>query len=78
MKRAQGEGIIRRVEGLERLMAELSEHVVSLDLLPVGSPRRNWKQTLVSDGMIMVRHPDLGRTLEIADRFGTELQLFAG
>ena len=78
VKRAQGEGIIRRIEGLERLMAELSEHVVSLDLLPVGTPRRNWKQTLVSDGMIMVRHPDLGRTLEIADRFGTELQMFAG
>jgi hypothetical protein len=59
-------------------MAELAEHVVVVDLLPLGAPRRNWKQTLVSDGMIIVRHPDLDRTLEIADRFGTELQMYAG
>jgi formate-dependent phosphoribosylglycinamide formyltransferase (GAR transformylase) len=77
-KRAQGQGRIHRIEGLTQLMAELSEHVVVLDLLPVGAPRRNWKQTLVSDGMIIVRHPDLQKTLEIADRFGTELRIFAG
>jgi biotin carboxylase len=77
-KRAQGQGVIQRVEGLAPLMAELAEHVVVVDLLPLGAPRRNWKQTLVSDGMIIVRHPDLDRTLEIADRFGTELQMYAG
>ncbi|HXV62862.1 MAG TPA: hypothetical protein VEK15_19340 [Vicinamibacteria bacterium] len=77
-KRAQGQGRIQRVEGLEHLMTELSEHVVVLDLLPVGAPRRDWKQTLVSDGMIIVRHPDLQKTLEIADRFATELRLYAG
>ena len=49
-----------------------------LDLLPIGAPRRNWKQTLVSDGMIIVRHPDLERTLQIADRFATELRMYAG
>jgi biotin carboxylase len=77
-KRAQGQGRIQRIEGLAPLMAELSEHVMVLDLLPVGAERRNWKQTLVSDGMIIVRHPDLQRTLEIADRFGTELRMYAG
>jgi len=25
-----------------------------------------------------VRHPDLQKTLEIADRFGTELRMYAG
>lgn len=77
-KRAEGEGVIRRIEGLGPLMAELSEHVMVLDLLPIGAPRRNWKQTLISDGMIIVRHPDLTRTLEIADRFATELRMYAG
>jgi hypothetical protein len=77
-KRAQGQGRIQRIEGLAPLMAELSEHVMVLDLLPIGATRRNWKQTLVSDGMIIVRHPDLQKTLEIADRFGTELRLYAG
>ena len=58
-------------------LAELGEHVLLLDLLPIGAPRRNWKQTLVSDGMIIVRHPDLERTLEIAYRFATELRIYA-
>ena len=76
-KRAEGEGVIHKIEGLAPLMAELGEHVMLLDLLPIGAPRRNWKQTLVSDGMIIVRHPDLERTLEIADRFATELRMYA-
>jgi hypothetical protein len=46
-------------------------------LLPVGTPRRNWRQTLVSDGFIMLRDPDLRATLEMADAVGTELQLYA-
>ena len=77
-KRARGQGRIQRIEGLAPLMAELGEHVKVLDLLPLGAMRRNWKQTLISDGMIIVRHPDLARTLEIADRFATELAMFAG
>ncbi|HEX8072705.1 MAG TPA: ATP-grasp domain-containing protein [Pyrinomonadaceae bacterium] len=76
-KRAQGAGRIRRIEGLERLLAKYGEHVVLIDLLPVGAPRRNWRQTLLSDGYLIVRHPDLARTLEIADAVGTDLQLHA-
>jgi hypothetical protein len=77
-KRAQGQGRITRVEGLERLVARYRSHIVEVELLPVGSPRRNWKQTLLSDGHVIVRHPDLEATMEIADRFGTDLQLYAG
>ena len=76
-KRAQGQGRIREIRGLERLVARFRPHIVSVDLLPVGSPRRNWKQTLLSDGHVVVRHPDLDATLEMADRVGTDLQLFA-
>jgi len=77
-KRAQGQGRIRHIEGLSRLMSDYGEHVVALDLLPLGAPRRDWRQTLIADGMVIVRHPDLTQTLEIADRFATELQIYAG
>ncbi|HEX8189959.1 MAG TPA: ATP-grasp domain-containing protein [Pyrinomonadaceae bacterium] len=77
-KRAQGRGRIYRMEGLEHLLAKYGEHIVLIDLLPLGSPRRDWKQTLLSDGYLIVRHPVLARALEIADAVGTDLQLYAG
>ena len=76
-KRAQGEGRIQRVEGLERLLSKYGEHIVVIDLLTHGTPRRNWRQTLLSDGYLIIRHPDLRRALEIADAVGTDLQLYA-
>ena len=76
-KRAQGQGTIRRIEGLGPLLAEFGPHVAALDLLPVGTQRRDWKQTLISDGMVIVRHADLQAVLDMADRFGMELQMVA-
>jgi len=75
-KRAQGQGRIVRIEGLGHLFAEFGEWVCAIDLLPVGAPRRDWLMTLISDGMVIVRHPDLDSCVEIADRFATELQLY--
>lgn len=77
-KRAQGQGRIYRTEGMERLLSKYGEHVVLIDLLPIGATRRNWQQTLLSDGYLVIRHPDLRRALEIADAVGTDLQLYAG
>jgi biotin carboxylase len=77
-KRARGEGRILKVEGLRRFLSRHGEHVMDLDLLPVGSRRRNWKQTLVSDGYCLIRHPDLDRTMAIADAFGAEVNMVAG
>ncbi len=77
-KRAQGQGRIRHIEGLDTLLAEFGDAVACVDLLPVGAPRRNWKQTLISDGHLVVRHPDLETTLAMADRVGTDLTLYAG
>ena len=76
-KRAQGQGTIRRIDGLGPLLSEIGPHVAALDLLPVGAQRRDWKQTLVSDGMVIVRHPDLETALNLADRVGMELQMVA-
>ncbi|MEO8277489.1 MAG: ATP-grasp domain-containing protein [Thermoanaerobaculia bacterium] len=76
-KRAEGEGRIQRVEGLEAFKARHGSAIVWENLLPVGAPRRNWKQTLVSDGFVILRHPDLAVTLAMADEFGTDVRLFA-
>jgi len=77
-KRAQGTGNIRHIEGLERLQARFGPHIAAVELLPVGAPRRNWILTLVSDGFLVVRHPDLQATLDMADAVGTDLHLYAG
>jgi hypothetical protein len=77
-KRARGQGRIRRIVGLEQLVARYRQHIVCIDLSPIGTPRRDWKQTLISDGYLIVRHPDLQTTLEIADHVGTDLQIEAG
>ncbi len=76
-KRAQGQGQIRRIDGQEKLQADFGQHVVWNTLLGVGKRRRDWRQTLVSDGFIMLRHPELQTTLEMADRVGSELQIYA-
>ena len=76
-KRARGQGHISAIHGLGGLRHRYGEHIVVEDLLPIGAPRRNWRQTLLSDGYLIVRHPELARTLEIADAVGTDLQIEA-
>lgn len=75
--RAYGHGRITRIEGLQHLMATIGEHVVNVDLVGIGQPRRDWRATVLSDGIVVVRHPDLGTTLELADRVAEELRLYA-
>jgi hypothetical protein len=77
-KRAQGQGRIRRIDGLERLRAKWGKAIVWENLLPIGASRRSWLQTLISDGFLVVRHPDLAATLQLADEVGENLQLYAG
>jgi biotin carboxylase len=76
-KRAQGSGRITRIEGLHSIMADYGEHIVHIDLLPVGAERRNWIQTLISDGYVTARHPDFETACEMADQIGMRLQLYA-
>lgn len=76
-KRARGAGRIVAVEGLDELLHDHGEHVASVDLLPVGAPRRDWRQTLIADGMIVVRHHDLQTALMIAERAASHVHLHA-
>jgi biotin carboxylase len=74
-KRADGAGVVRHVEGLDRVLADFGHHVCAVDLTPVGSPARGAAQSVVGDGFVMLRHPDLATTLEMADRVATEVRL---
>jgi ATP-grasp domain len=76
-KRANGVGRISHVDGLQKLLAEYGDHVVLVDLLPVGAPRRDWRATLISDGTVVVRHPELQPLIEMTERFATDLQMYA-
>lgn len=76
-KRAQGVGRITHVDGLDRLLAEYGDSVALVDLLPVGAPRRDWRTTVIGDGLVMVRHPEFQRTVEITDRFASDLRIYA-
>ena len=76
-KRAQGEGHIVRIAGHDRIHRLYGEHIVWDRLLPVGAPRRNWRSTLVSDGFLMVRHPELAALVQMSDDIGENLQLIA-
>jgi hypothetical protein len=76
-KRAIGQGIIQRIDGLDTFLRRHGRHVATEELLKPGTHRRDWKQTLVSDGFVVVRHPDLAATLEIADEFGERVQMYA-
>jgi len=76
-KRARGIGRITRIDGSEELQQKFGQHVVWNTLSSPGTPRRDWLKTLVSDGFIMLRHPDLDQTLAMADAVGSELHLYA-
>jgi len=77
-KRALGAGRITRIEGLERLLAELGPGVAAVHIQPMGSAVGDWRQATVADGYMIVRHPQLQATLDMAERVGRELQIYAG
>jgi hypothetical protein len=77
-KRAQGQGRIHAIVGLDSLRQRFGDAIVNVDLLPVGAPRRDWILTLISDGYVTVRHPDKDTLFAIADAVGTDLNLYAG
>lgn len=77
-KRALGQGRITRVEGLDAFLSRYGSHVAAEQLLRPGDPRRNWLQTLVSDGFVAVRHPDLDATMRMAQAAATDIRLYAG
>ncbi|HEX2573707.1 MAG TPA: ATP-grasp domain-containing protein [Polyangia bacterium] len=77
-KRAIGQGRIRSITGLEEYRQRVGAWLVEEKLLPIGTPRRNWKHTLVSDGYLMLRHPDWDEAYRMAFAAATDVTLHAG
>jgi len=77
LKRAEGDGHIRRVEGLDRLRSELGPGVVVVNIKPFGSARGDWRRSAVADGYVIVRHPELQATFRMAERVAQELRIIA-
>lgn len=76
-KRARGWGHITRIEGLGGWLRACGPHVVEESLLRPGTPRRDWQQTQLADGRLMVRHPDFGETLRMCQSAATDIQMYA-
>ncbi len=76
-KRAQGHGRITRIEGLQEVKQELGPALVVDELLPLGAQRRDWKQTLLSDGVLIARHPDHDTLARMMARLVNGVRLFA-
>ena len=47
-------------------------------LTPVGSPRRDWRNTLVGDGFLMVRHPEWTAAWKLMEEAVGGIRLIAG
>ncbi|MEM1177705.1 MAG: ATP-grasp domain-containing protein [Acidobacteriota bacterium] len=77
-KRAQGHGRIQRVEGLEGLYRRFGRHIIRHQLQPPGAPRRDWRKTLLSDGYLILRHPDLAAATAMSADVAENLRLIAG
>ena len=77
-KRARGQGKITRITGLEEFKRRAGDALCTEALLPVGTRRRDWKQTLLSDGHIIVRHPEWAEARRIAEDAADNIQMVAG
>lgn len=75
-KRAQGQGVISRIEGIGEMMGRFGEHVVNVDLRQPGQVRRDWQQTVISDGVVVVRHPDFDQTVAMTDWVAANVHLY--
>ena len=76
-KRAQGQGRISAITGLTEYYQRFRPYIVADTLLRPGTPRRDWKATLLSDGYLVVRHPDWNAAREMSFAAATGVQLYA-
>ena len=76
-KRARGQGRIHHISGLTEFYDRFRPHIVEDTLLRPGTPRRDWKATLLSDGYLVVRHPSWEVAREMSIAAATGVHLFA-
>ncbi len=76
-KRAQGHGRITRIEGLHEWLHACGHWVREEELARPGTMRRDWRQTLLSDGWLLVRHPNWDEALRMAQAAASSIQIYA-
>ena len=76
-KRAMGKGRISRITGLRDWLRACGPWVVEEKLLRPGTPRRNWRHTLLSDGHVLVRHPDWDEAYRMSFLAATGIKMYA-
>ena len=76
-KRAQGQGRISAITGLTEYYQRFRPHIVEDTLLRPGTPRRDWKATLLSDGYLVVRHPEWEVARDMVFAAATDIHLYA-
>jgi len=76
-KRAHGHGRITSMAGLTEYYERFRPYIVEDTLARPGTPRRDWKQTLLSDGYLVVRHPDWDFARDMSFAAATDVQLYA-
>jgi hypothetical protein len=77
-KRAEGEGRIVRVDGLAELRARLGAGLLAAETLPLGAPRHDWRHSRLSDGHVIVGHPDYASCMEMLRVANHTLRIHAG
>ncbi len=76
-KRARGWGNITRIEGLRHWLQMCGHWVVDENLSRPGTPRRDWTQTQMGDGRLIVRHPDWDEVLRMSMAAAADIQIHA-
>jgi formate-dependent phosphoribosylglycinamide formyltransferase (GAR transformylase) len=76
-KRARGQGRITAITGLAQFYDRYRPYIVEDTLLRPGTPRRDWKATLLSDGYLIVRHPDPDVLRNMVIDAATDVHLYA-
>jgi hypothetical protein len=66
-----------RIEGLGDWLRACGDWVTEERLLRPGTPRRNWKNTLLSDGYVHVRHPEYREAHRMAFMAATNIRMYA-
>jgi len=75
-KRARGAGRITRIDASTSYAPSRRPRHGAAPV-PPGAPRRDWKKTLVSDGYLLLRHPDWDRTYQLAMEAATDITMWA-
>lgn len=76
-KRAHGQGRIQKIEGVEDVYQKYGSAIIRHEFTPVGAPRKDWKKSLISDGFMILRHPNYDKTVEISEYIANHVHLYA-